>query len=130
MAPNVAVRLSRFNTIALIGMTTLPNIMNSSTAVMTAISPSATGSRENSVSFTSTRPADCPVTSIGAGASVSRTACTRSSPSGENGSTAGTTDRYVPPSADRNPAYRGALSGVSTSWPGSQPNSVATPSPQ
>ena len=54
MAPKVAVRLSRLRTIALTGMTTLPNIMNSRTAVITAMRPSANGRRSNSDCLVST----------------------------------------------------------------------------
>jgi hypothetical protein len=59
MAPKVADRLSRFSTMALAGMMTLPNIMNSSTAVITAITPSASGSRANSDVVEVDQLADC-----------------------------------------------------------------------
>ena len=89
----MAVRLSRFITIAFSGITTLPNIRNSTTRVIRAMSPTAYGRWPNSESLTSISSAPRPVTSTGAGAGADRTASTRSSPSVDSGSTDGTTDR-------------------------------------
>ena len=71
MAPNVADRLSRFSTMALSGMTRLPNIMNSSTIVMAPITPRAIGSRSNSEALMSTSWAPWPVTCTANGAGAS-----------------------------------------------------------
>ena len=62
MAPKVADRLSRLRMSALIGITTVPNSRNSSTKVMTAMMPAASGSSSNSDAFVSTSCADCPAT--------------------------------------------------------------------
>ena len=98
MAPNVALRLRTLSTSALAGTTTLPNIRNSSTNVMTAMIPTASGRRLMSAWLVSTSWADEPPTSTGNGASASRRSWTSCSPSDEIGSTDGTTDSHVPSS--------------------------------
>jgi hypothetical protein len=94
MAPNMADRLSRFSTRALSGTTMLPNIMNSSTKVTTAMMATATGRSPRSDAVESTSWADCPPTVTSSkGASTARTSRTKRSPSADSGSTAGTTWR-------------------------------------
>src|ERR1700692_4782083 len=98
MAPNVAVRLSRFNTTALVGTRRLPNIKNSVTNVTRATMPSAHGTLAKMAALESTSCADEPVTSTGHGAGTARTGCARVSPSGDCGSrvATGTADSHVP----------------------------------
>jgi hypothetical protein len=93
IAPKVADRLRTLSTSALIGMITEPNCMNITMNVTSAMIPRARGSLANSASLMSTSSADCPATRTGNGASVARIRSTSCSPSAENGSTSGTTDR-------------------------------------
>src|SRR4030095_11661122 len=102
--------LRTLRTIALAGITTLPNIMNSRTAVIAATRPRAHGRRSNSDWLVSMRLADWPVTSTSQGASASRIACTRSSPASDTGSHDGITDRYVGPSGLK-PPHTGQRAG-------------------
>lgn len=57
MAPKVAIRLSRFSTSALIGMSRLPVNRNSSTNMLTTMMSPAHGNRSVNVSFVSTNVA-------------------------------------------------------------------------
>src|SRR5262245_19958527 len=96
IAPNVADRLSRFSTMALIGTSTLPVIRNSTTKVTSAINPAASGTRPKMADFESTSWAEGPATSVSNGAGVARTSRTSRSPADEIGSTEGTTESHVP----------------------------------
>ena len=91
----VAVRLKRLSTTAFSGTSKLPKSRNSTTKVTKAMKATANGSRANSDAFVSTRSADGPPTSAGAGAGTARTAWTTASPSPEIGSTEVTTDSHV-----------------------------------
>src|SRR4029450_9256866 len=90
-APNVALRLRTLRTSALMGTRMLPNIMNRSTKVASAINPATTGSREDRDAFESRSSADEDRERRG----VLRTDLASRSPASEYGSTAGTTDSQV-----------------------------------
>jgi hypothetical protein len=72
MAPRVAVRLSRFSTIAFAGTTTEPVMRNSSTKVTSAMIAAANGRLARMLSRESTRLADGPATSVWKDAGVDR----------------------------------------------------------
>ena len=97
MAPNVAVRLSTFIMMALIGTTTLPSMANNRTKVATPMSASATGSRAVTASLVSTNRADGPVTTVGWSTSSWRMARTMASLSGETASADGRTENHAGP---------------------------------
>ena len=106
IAPNVAVRLSTFMTSAFTGTSRLPVMRNS--RIERGERDHADDQREPTEHriLGVDEPRAEPVTPNGNGASSSRMSCTSVAPSGENGSTSGTTDSQVPwpPSSGRNRA--------------------------
>ena len=130
IAPNVAVRLRKLSTSALIGTSTLPNSMNSTTNVVTATRPIAHGKRSNTTSLESTWAADCPPTSTSSnGESRSRTSSTSASPSADSGSTPGTTENHVPPSlAKRTDIAPGGATSAPPMYEPVKASTRATPS--
>src|SRR6266542_3863757 len=112
IAPYTADSDSRLRISALIGMTRLPVIRNSSSRVAPAMTATAIGSRSLIAALVSTSWAEGPPTSTPNGAGSARTRSTRFSPALEYASTVGTTRSQVAPPATNRAAGEAAGHGV------------------